>query len=203
MKKALCIMVLACVIMGAAFAQQKPAAQAEGSGDKKNSAALDVFQLFKGFIATNTDGNNDFTVFILSAAYERLLVPHFSLGGDLDMYFMNYGSTPGFYFGLAAEGRYYPLSDNFDKFFLGATLGFNALSIDGKTKSNEGGFFGLIVSLKTGYKLITSKNIYIEPSLGYVMSKSSMLSGLSAALGGPSIPTPNGWNGGLRVGFVF
>ena len=199
MKKALCILLLVCVITGAAFAQQKPAATAEASG-KNNAVALDLFQLFKGFVASDTDRN--FGVFILSAAYERLLVPHFSLGADLDMYFMGLHDKPGFYFSLAAEGRYYPQSVNFEKFFVGTTLGFNVLSLDGKTKSDEGGFFGLIVSLKTGYKVITSKNIYMEPSLGYVLSKSSAAGGL-LALFGAGIPTPNGWNGGLRVGFAF
>ncbi|WP_461256137.1 DUF3575 domain-containing protein [Treponema sp. R80B11-R83G3] len=189
MKKILCIMVLACVVMGAAFAQQKSA------------VALDLFQLFKGFIATDSD--SDFSVFALSAAYERLVAPHFSIGVDVDAYFLKFDDTDGNYLGIAAEGRYYPMSENFEKFFLGTALGYNQLSIDGETKSENGGFTSLIISLKMGYKLVfPNKNIYVEPSLAYVLSKSSG-GGLLALFGGPSIPTPLGWNGGLRLGFMF
>jgi len=204
MKKILCTLVLACVIMGSVFAQQqqkpatpapapapaKPAAQSEA--DIKNSLALDLFQLFKGFIATDTDSK--FSLFIISAAYEGLVAPHFSLGVDLDLYFAKFDKTDGSYFGLAAEGRYYPAA-NFDKFFLGTTLGFNVLSIDGKSKPKDGGFAGLTTSLKMGYKLVTSNKMYLEPSLAYVLSKSSMISGI--------VPTPMGWNGGLRLGFAL
>jgi hypothetical protein len=201
MKKYVCIWLLVCAGMGTAFAQQEPADGATPAEtapaapkERKNSLGLDLFQLFNGFIASDSD--SDFTVFIVSAGYERLIVPHFSLGADLDLYFLKLGSRDGAYFSLAAEGRYYPMSENFEKFFLGTTLGFNVLSLDGSTKPEKGGFSGLIVSLKAGYKLITAKNIYLEPSLGYVLSKSSMASMFG-------VPTPLGWNGGLRFGFVF
>jgi hypothetical protein len=95
---------------------------------------------------------------------------------------------------MSAEGRYYPVED-FEKFFLGATLGFNQLAIDGKTKSENGGFISLLVSLKMGYKLITKSGFYMEPSLAYVLSKQSTAGG--------RIPTPIGWQGGLRLGFSF
>ena len=216
MKKVLCVMVLVCVIMGAAFAQQKqtvkdaPAAKSEPAKsepeeapkERKNAIALDTFQLFKGFIASNYDGDFDFTVFILSLAYERLLIPHVSIGGDIDMYFMDFDGTPGFFFSMAGEGRYYPVSTGFDKFFLGTTLGFDVLSIDGSAHVEDGGFVGLTASLKAGYKLVIAKMFYLEPSMGYVLSKSSG-GGLAALFGAPSAPTPNGWNGGLRFGFMF
>jgi len=80
------------------------------------------------------------------------------------------------------------MSTKFEKFFLGTTLGFNSLSIDGKTKPENGGFTGLTASLKTGYKLILNKNMYLEPSLAYVMSKSSGLSQLGALFGGGGEP---------------
>jgi len=200
-KKIVCVLVLACVIMGGAFAQQKPAAPkapaapakpaaAPAASAKQNAAALDVFPLLGGIIASNDD-----VLFInFSAAYERLIVPHISIGGDLDFYFIHFDSADknGIYFSLAAEGRYYPAAD-FDKFFLGTTLGFNVLSLDGKTKPENGGFVGLITSLKMGYKLVPSKNFYMEPSLSYVLSKQSIA----------GLPTPLGWQGGLRVGAAF
>lgn len=232
MKKLLCTLVIACVTMSAAFAQQKPATPAPAPAqpakpatpatpakpatpaaapaeELKNSFGLDLFQLFKGFIATDTDSK--FSVFIISAAYEGLVAPHFSVGADLDLYFGKFDKIEGSYFGLAAEGRYYPTA-NFDKFFIGTTLGFNSLTVDGTTKPEKGGFTGLTTSLKIGYKLVLSKTMYIEPSLAYVLSKSSsgsgfdfgdIFSGDDISFGFPSIPTPLGWNGGLRLGFLF
>jgi len=184
MKKIVCILVLTCAIMGGAFAQQKPA---ETPKEGINSAALDVFQLLKGFVASS----DVFFGLNVSASYERLIAPHYSIGPDLDFYFASINDTPAIYFSIAAEGRYYPVSANFEKFFLGATLGFNVLAIDGKTKAESGGFAGLITSLKAGYKLIASKNLFIEPSMSYVLSKSGGLS------------TPLGWQGGLRIGYIF
>jgi hypothetical protein len=184
--------------MGAAFAQQKPAtpaATAPATPEKKaNAVALDLFQLFKGFIAS--DSGNDFSVFVVSAAYERLVDANFSIGADLDLYFLGIGNVSGTYFSIAVEGRYYPMSENFEKLFLGAALGYNQLAIDGKTKPEAGGFASLITLLKMGYKVITSKNLYFEPSLAYVLSKSSDYFG-------SSLGTPLGWNGGLRFGLVF
>jgi hypothetical protein len=175
--------------MGTAFAQKKPAAAA----GRKNAVALDVFPLFKGFIAS--DFENDYMVIPFSLAYERLIVPHFSVGPDVEFYYIKFNKDlSGFYFSGAIEGRYYPESTTLEKFFFGTTLGVNVLSVDGKTKTEEGGFIGLIVSLKIGYKIITSPGFYMEPSFGYVLSKTSIAGAL---------PTPLGWNGGLRVGFAF
>jgi hypothetical protein len=219
MKKILCLLVLACLIIGTAFAQARPATPppapaqpakpatpppapaqpapakpAEGSQNElKNALGFDLFQSFKGFIASDSDSK--YSVFIISAGFEHLIAPHFSIGGDLDTYLLKFNTIGGSYFGLAFEGRYYPVS-NFDKFFLGATLGFNALTIDGSSKTEDGGFTGLTTSLKVGYKVILKKTIYLESSLAYVLSKSG---------GGffYDIPTPLGWNGGLRFGFLF
>jgi len=205
MKKILIILVLTCVIMGAAFAQAKPATPAPApaqpakpatpppatsSDAPKNSLGIDLFQITKGFIASDNDTKT--FIFITSIGYEALVAPHWSIGVDADTYFMSLNNTPGFYLCIAGEGRYYPQSANFEKFFLGTTLGFNVLSIDGSSKPEDGGFFGLTASLKTGYKIIIGK-IYLEPSLAYVLSKSSIF----------GVPTPLGWNGGLRFGFVF
>jgi hypothetical protein len=212
MKKFVCILILICVIMGAAFAQAKPAtpapaptpapakpatpapAPAAASSGKVNAIGVDLFQLVKGFIAQE----DEFSVFIIVAGYERLVSPHFTIGAALDMYFITSGSgntkVESKYFNAAAEGRYYPSSENFDKFFVGTTLGFSQLSVDGSTKPEKGGFSGLSTSLKMGYKVITAKGLYLEPSLAYVLQKTS--------LGGLGL-LPLGWNGGLRLGWVF
>jgi hypothetical protein len=210
MKKLVCIFILICVIMGAAFAQQKPAtpapapAPAAAPSNKGNAIGMDLFQMVRGFIATDRDA--EFSAFIIVTSYERLLGPHFSIGADLDIYFMTLGSgrqsVDGTYLSLAAEGRYYPASENLEKFFIGTTLGFNQLEIDGSKKPENGGFSGLITSLKIGYKVITKAGFFMEPSFAYVLSKSSGAGGFLALFGLPSIPTPNGWSGGLRLGWA-
>jgi hypothetical protein len=215
MKKILCVLVLACVIMGGAFAQTKPAAApaapaaapaASGGGSSakvfKNSIGMDVVPFFAGLI--NWDEKEDvykYTELDLSFSYERLIVSHFSIGGNMDISFgkMDYESRMGkdydlAYFCLSGEGRYYPTA-NFDKFFVGAALGFNLFSFDGKTKEKDGGFFGLFFAVKTGYKVITSKGFYMEPSLSYILSEVNPLTA--------SYCNPNGFQVGLRLGFSF
>jgi hypothetical protein len=190
MKKIVCIMVLACLVFSVAFAQ-------------KSSFGVDLFQLVKGFIASDND--NDYSVIIISGGYEMLVAPHFSLGVDAAAYFISYkvgvganrDGKDGLYLSVAADGRYYPMSENFEKFFIGTTVGFNSLSLDGSTKPADGGFQGLVASMKVGYKLITEKKLYLEPSMSYVLSK------IGSGLIGSSVPTPRGWNAGLRLGLVF
>jgi len=179
-KKIMCVLVLVCVIVGSAFAQEK-----------SNAAALDLCSLIRGFIASDDD--SDYSNFALSLAYEKLIAPHFSIGADIDLHFLKLDDIDGLYFNLSAEGRYYPMAD-FEKFFIGTTIGYNSLAIDGKTDAAHEGFESLIFSLKLGYKLIM-KSIYLEPALSYVYSKSSQISSF--------VPTPLGWNCGLRLGFML
>ena len=181
MKKVVCVVVLACVIMGGAFAQAKPAAAASAA---KNSIGFDLFRLFDNLIYFKTGYALGTTI---AFSYERQILPHWSIGPDVEMQL--WGSTGFFGFGLvmAAEGRYYPMAD-FSKFFLGTTFGFGIKSI-GYTGSARDTDFGLIVSLKMGYKLVTTKKIYLEPSLSYVHS-AQVLYG-------------DRWQGGLRLGWSF
>jgi hypothetical protein len=175
MKKVVCVLVLACVIMGGAFAQAKPAAKVA-----KNSIGFDLFRLFDGLLYFRSGALLGTTI---AFAYERQILPHWSIGPDVEMSLE--GGSGLFNFGLvmAAEGRYYPMAD-FSKFFLGATFGFGIVSTGGLGfRSTD---FGLIVSLKTGYKLVTSKKLYLEPSLGYVHAF-----------------TGDRWQGGLRLGWSF
>jgi hypothetical protein len=102
-----CVIVLALVCAGMAFAQQRPAAK-PAAKELKNALALDAFQLFKGAIATDTDiGFSDFAV---SVSYERLVAPHFSIGVDMDLQFLKFDveggeDYDGNYFSIAAERR--------------------------------------------------------------------------------------------------
>jgi hypothetical protein len=189
MKKLVCILVLICVIVGMAFAQAKPAAAPAKPSGKLNALGLDVFQLIAGAIASDND--IDLSVFYICVGYERLIASHFSIGAALDLGFINVGSgktkVESKYFSIAGEGRYYPMSTNFEKFFLGATLGYSQLDVDGSTKPEKGGFSGLNTSLKIGYKVLTDKGLYLEPALAYSMDEKSM----------------GNWDCGLRLGLVF
>ena len=99
MKKIVCILALICVIMGAAYAQQNPATPAPAPAKpaapapapapaaapaaasvKANAIGVDLFQLVKGFIAS--DSKNEISATVLVAGYERLLSPHYSIGND-------------------------------------------------------------------------------------------------------------------------
>jgi len=195
MKKNVFTVLLLVLCMGTSFAQEQHAPDQdtftqESPETRKNSVAIDLFPLFKGFVAY--DKSNNLGFFCIAADYERLVVPHFSIGAALDLYFAKYDDINGFYFSLNFEGRYYPQSENFEKFFLGPSLGFSILAMDGKVVPENGGT-GLMVSLKAGYKLITSINIYMEPSISYVLSKSTLV----------PMPAPLGLQGGFRFGFVF
>ena len=212
MKKMACVLVLACVIMAGAFAQQKPttapaepakpAASSAAPAAKvfKNSVGMDVVPFFAGLIDWHE--LNDvykYFEFQFSFSYERLIVSHFSIGGNMDIGFGKWDYEHGKdhdwgYFCINAEGRYYPTA-NFDKFFVGAALGFNLFSFDGKTKEKDGGFFGLYFAVKTGYKVITSKGFYMEPSLSYILSEVNPLTAQYC--------NPNGFQVGLRLGFSF
>ena len=174
MKKVVCVLVLACVIMGGAFAQAKPAASAA-----KNAIGFDLIRLFD---VLSPVGSGMFLGTTISFAYERQIVPHWSIGPDADIGIYGRSGFFGFRLHLAAEGRFYPTA-NFDKLFFGTTVGF-------KLEAGSGGGhipFGLAISLKTGYKFITSKKLYLEPSLIWNYD------GLYG----------NYFWGGLRLGWVF
>jgi len=202
MKKIVLVLILVCVIMGVAFAQAKPATPAPATPakpatpapakpaaepaakEKKNAIALDLFQLMKGIIIYDTN----YTFINIYASYERLIVPHFSIGANLDLGIIN-----AFYLAIAAEGRYYPMS-NFDKLFLGTTIGFHIYG--GASYWGYGGSNGLNMSLKMGYKVTMGGLMYLEPSISYVLSNDVSSSFFS--LGGDG-----GLTGGLRLGFTF
>jgi outer membrane autotransporter protein len=101
------------------------------------------------------------------------------------------------YFAMAAMGRYYPMAENMEKFFLGTLFGFNVEAIDGKTS-----FAGLLVGLETGYKLMLGKTFSLEPSMAYIYSKSGG-GGLSSFFGNFASVAPLGWKASLRLGFTF
>jgi len=198
MKKIVCILVLTCVVMGGAFAQSNTAAPI--ASDAQNSVAMDVFRLFDGLTSFDSNDKENFIGTTLSFSYERSIVPHWSIGPNIDVGLGGYLGYFRFNLGIAAEGRYYPFA-SFDKFFLGATLGFNIsagiysgsrwvynyITDEWEIDTSPSYFkntstFGLDLGIKAGYKLVTSKKFYLEPALSYGMS---------------------GFGGHLRLGITF
>jgi hypothetical protein len=184
-KQWFCVVILALLCAGTAFTQAKPAAAA-ASGKKNAISFSDTMLLFNGFNKSNSDAHTFF--FYLSPSYERLIAPHFTIGGELDTCFGSVLDVGYFYLGMAFVGRYYAMSEKMEKFYLGANLGFNMEMRDGKT---DYGFVGLLIGLEAGYKLLLGSTFFVEPSMAYVYSKSG------------SGPTPTGWHGGLRIGIEF
>ncbi|MDR1024512.1 MAG: autotransporter outer membrane beta-barrel domain-containing protein [Treponema sp.] len=180
---ALGLLVLA-AITGVLGAQNAPAAKA--------AVSLDLFPLFKGIIWSDSDADN--SLFALAPSFEYLIHPHFTLGAAVDLYFGEAVKIDIFYFGLAAHGRWYPLSSGLDKLFIDTGLGFNVFSLDGETDSKKGGFAGITMSLKAGYKLMFNSRFFLEPSMAFVYAKTP-----SSA----SVPTPLGWQPGLSIGGAF
>jgi hypothetical protein len=163
----------------------------EASAQQKLAVGLDAMPLFKGFVWSDSDTDN--SLFALSPSFEYLIVPHFSVGVAAEIWPGEVSKVDGFYFGLAAQGRWYPLSSGLDKLFIGASLGFNMLSSDGKAPDREhNGFTGLTAGLKLGWKLMFGPHFFVEPSMGYVYAKTV-----------DSVPTPLGWQPGLIVGGAF
>jgi len=181
------------------FAQEKKAeaesAEPAAPGVRKNAITLDTIPLFKGIIASDNDSDTFF--FCMAFSYERLVAPHFTFGVKLDLYPGSIYDVDYMYFGLAAAGRFYPMSEYMEKVFIGANLGFNTQSIDGKSKPENGGFTGLTVGLKAGYRILFNDRFFAEPAMSYTYSKSG-----SGGLGG-STPLNLGWQAGLRIGVLL
>jgi len=183
------ILTLACADV--VFAQRAAAAPEAG----KNAASLDIIPLINGLLASDTDNDLLYVAFALS--YERMILPHISIGAEIDFVPGKIGEDgngddiPYLFFSMGAAARYYPMSVNMEKFFFGTTLGFNVQSIDGKTKEEDGGFAGIFIGLRAGYKLMFGNSFFAEPSMSYTYSKI------------PQVGYPVGWQGGLRVGARF
>ena len=212
--KLVCAVVFVLVCAGTTFAQQaRPAAPAPAAPApaaparpaaggaaaataKQNAITLDLMPLVKGMLMSNQDA--DVWYFPISLSYERHIASHMSIGGNLDVYFGKFGEEadgddiPYMYFGVTAAWRYYPMSEQFEKIFIGALLGFNVQSIDGKTKEEEGGFAGPLIGVNFGYKAFLGKTFFLEPSMAYVYAKNNGMG-----------PTPLGWQGSLRIGIAL
>jgi hypothetical protein len=152
----------------------------------KNVVSLDVVPLLKGFIASDNDAKT--SSFGISASYERLIAPHYSIGAAMTILSTSFdGTVMETYFGLDAHGRWYPLGESLEKLFFDAGLGFNTI-----TPKEGNGTEGLTFGLKTGYKLNIKSNFFVEPSLAYNLLKTGSME-----------IAPLGWHIGVNIGLSF
>jgi hypothetical protein len=184
-KHLICAIVLVLFCAMAGFAQ-------DSAMGKKSAITIDLMPLFKGFIAS--DRNADTFLFCFSTAYERLIRPHFSIGFGMDLYPGKIFDIDVFYFSMVTTGRFYPMSGQMEKLFLGTILGFNVLSIDGRTRADDGGFLGLLIGLNAGYRLMMGNIFFVEPSMSYTYAKTGVIF---------NPPHNIGWQAGLRIGIEF
>ncbi|MDR1230674.1 MAG: autotransporter outer membrane beta-barrel domain-containing protein [Spirochaetaceae bacterium] len=205
------VIVIGAVITAGVFAQETSEGAAEQAGSVEQAASagqnggdgaqtavsVDLSPLVKGIIWTDND--KDYSLFALAPSFERLVRPHYTVGAAADLYFGEAGKNADgaisiSYFGLAVHGRYYPQSAGMEKFFIDAGLGFNVFSLDGESDAKKGGFTGLALSLKAGYKLMLTPGFFFEPSMAFVYAKTPA---------NVSVPTPLGWQPGLGIGGAF
>jgi hypothetical protein len=163
---------------------------AQESGAKM-AAGLDVFPLVKGIIWS--DSKQDNSLFAFAPSFEYRVAPHYTVGAVVDLYIGEYSKVDVLYFGLTAHGRWYPLSTGLDKFFIDAGMGFNVFAFDGETDPDKGGFSGMTISLKAGYKLMFGSNFFLEPAMAFVYAKTPRVAS----------PTPLGWQPALSAGAAF
>jgi hypothetical protein len=182
-KKIVLALVLAAAVAGGAFAQ---------SANKKMSISLDLAPLFTGFVASEDTDTNKSTFFALSPVFEYA-IGNYSIGARADLFFGSIGVNDKqsvTHIGLAAIGRWYPLA-KLEKLYVGTELGFDTCTME---DVDDPLYTGLTFALRAGWKHFLGP-VFLEPSLGYVVSKSTSASYMPL--------TPTGWEIGLNFGLAF
>jgi hypothetical protein len=181
-KKKFTVLLLTFLCTSGAFAQSDP----------KIAIALDLAPTLTGFIASEFTDTSRQSYFALSPVFEYA-IGNYSLGARADFVFGSFGKDAAkrsvSHIGLAATGRWYPLA-KLQKLYVGTELGFDVCPME---DADDPLYAGLTFALRTGWKHLMGK-VFLEPSLGYVVSKSA----------GAYMPlTPAGWEIGLNFGLAL
>jgi hypothetical protein len=185
MRKSLLVLVLAGALAGGAFAQST-------APSALSALSLDLATMFEGFVAGEDTDTSDKSYFALSPVFEYA-VGNYSIGvrGDFVFGSVKVAKKQSVtHVGLAAIGRWYPLAQ-LEKLYLGAELGFDTCSLE---DADDELYTGLTFALRAGWKHIMGP-VFLEPSLGYVLSKTGNTDIMPV--------TPADWQIGLNAGFVF
>jgi hypothetical protein len=187
-KKLVLALVLSGLVVGGAFAQNYAEERELGL-----AISLDLGSLFKGFVVSQDKAGVSDSYFALSPVVE-LSLGNYSIGVRGDLIFRTYDAgsytTELSHIGIAALGRWYPLAI-MHKLFVGTEIGYDVAEV--KDASNQPTYEGLTFALRIGWKQLMG-GLFLEPSLGYVLSKSN-------ATVMPFLPT--GWQIGLNFGLAF
>ena len=224
-KQWFCVVILALVCAGTAFAQARtpapaqpapaqparPAAGAAASAANKDALSLDLNYLLRGFIESDTESD---TLYVsLAPAYEHLAAPHVSIGGEVHVVFGTMFDSDILYLGAGFNTRIYLAANRMDGWFFGATVGFNLLAIededgDLKCDPDDGyGFLSLYTTARLGYKYYLENTFFLEPSLAYTHNGGGLgalgdILGLGS-MGSGGVMGNTGWTAGIRLGFSF
>jgi hypothetical protein len=183
-------MTLALLCAGAAF----------GQTGKKNALGIDAAPALRSLAVRNKE-TPKIEFLGAGAFYERLLAPHFSLGGRFDFFTGRYDNVIEAdinYFAFSAHGRVYPLSQGMEKLYLDAGVGFNVIKVDTPTGKNSQ---GMTFALKMGYKHFFNDTIFVEPSIAFVYAES--IAKTWSYITRANDPSPLEWTPGLLIGFSF
>jgi hypothetical protein len=182
-RKKCTVLILAFLCAGGAFAQDS---------DPKMAIALDLAPTLTGFVAGEDTDKSRKTYFALSPVFEYA-IGNYSIGARADFIFGSVGvgtRRSVTHIGLAMMGRWYPLA-KLQKMYVGTELGFDTCPME---DADDPLYTGLTFALRTGWKHIMGK-VFLEPSLGYVVSKSGDAAYMPL--------TPGGWEIGLNFGLAF
>ena len=163
-----------------------------------NMVAVDIAPLFRGFAITESDF--DLSGFGFGMYYERQITEQITLGGQLTYIGFTDRSGPGrlrmSFFSLAARCRVYPFSDTLDRTFFGVGLGFDRIGASGSGSSDS--WIGVNLSANVGHRFMVNNNWFVEPLLGYKISKAALFADFHEGLVGMS-----GWHIDLAIGYRF
>jgi hypothetical protein len=195
-RKIVLVLVLAAAAAGGVFAQTANQTPVESAGPKM-SLSLDLAPTFIGFIVGESEKNGTGKSYFALSPVVEFAIGNYSLGARVDLVFGSV-KTAGVsksvtHFGLAAIGRWYPLA-KLQKLYLGTELGFDTCSVQ---DVDDALYTGFTFAVRAGWKQMMGP-VFLEPSLGYAVSKTA--SGVYTS----SMPlTPHGWQPGLNFGFAL
>jgi hypothetical protein len=139
---------------------------------------------------SDSDFGSYSSAFAISAAYEMLIEPHYTIGGRID-FFTGKAGWKFTDFSLSVIGRYYTMSASMEKLYLGAGLGFDFITVKNGGSASA---FGLLVDTTLGWKQVMNGKIIVDPAIGYRVSKAGFVAGEFGL---------DGWYAKLSIGMLF
>ena len=170
----------------------------------ENVVGVDLAPLFRGF--SFIEKKLDTSGFGIGTYYERQISERITIGGQFNYISLTVKDNPDevkiSIFSISARGRMYPL-EPMEKLFFGAGIGFDRISLKYKEPgySESDAVSGLSLSVNTGYRLMLNNHFFVEPLVGYKISK---VGSILAIFEVPAdIAGMSGWHVDLTIGYRF